>query len=98
MEAACSWEGSEVTRAADTYQKASMRGTPDGLQRGIHLQHLDDRDDALGSVGAFAPKVEPTELVIAHAARGHKRASVSTAMGCSRLSESEHVRRTCVLK
>ena len=59
-----------------------MRGAPDGLQRSIHLEHLDNRDDALGRVGAVAPKVEPTELVIAHAARGHKRASVSTAMGC----------------
>ena len=74
----------DALKAADTYQKASMRGTPDGLQRGIHLEHLDDRDDALGSVGALAPiRTDPTELIIPQAAsKGQKQASVSNAMGC----------------
>ena len=72
-----------LTRAADVCQKANMCDTPDGLQRRIYLEHLADRDDALGRVGAVAPKVKPTELVIAHAAsKGHKCASVSAAMGC----------------
>ena len=69
--------------AADTYQKANTCDAPDGLQRSIHLQHLDEGDDALGSVGAIAHKIEPTELVVYQAAsKGHKRENVSTAMGC----------------
>ena len=72
-----------LSAAADTYQKASMCDAPDGLQRSIHLEHLADRDDALGSVGALAESGEPTKLVTAQAAsKGHKRESVSTAMGC----------------
>ena len=73
----------EVTKAADACRKANTCDAPDGLQRGIHLEHLDDRDDALGSVGALAVFVEPTKLVIVQAAsKGQKQASVSNAMGC----------------
>ena len=72
-----------LTVAADAYQKANTCDAPDGLQRGIRLEHLADRDNALGSVGAVAKHVEPTKLVIAHAAsKGHKCASVSAALGC----------------
>ena len=72
-----------LTVAADTYQKPSMCDAPDGLQRGIHLEHVDDRDDALGSVGARAISVDPTKCVVIQAAsKGHKRKSVSTVMGC----------------
>ena len=69
--------------AADAYQKANTCDAPDGLQRGIHLEHLDDRDDALGSVGAVASRrVDPTELALPQAvSKGHKCESVSTAMG-----------------
>ena len=61
-----------------------MCDTPDGLQRGIHLEHLADRDDALGSVGALAVRVaDPTKRIVVQAAStGQKQASVSTAMGC----------------
>ena len=40
----------------------------DGLQRLIHLEHLRDRRDAIGSVGAFAICIDPTELVSAQTA------------------------------
>ena len=80
-------QASALLWAADTYRKAGMCGTPDGLQRGIHLEHLADRDDALGSVGALdrvsTPVVEPTKRVgVQAASTGQKQASVSTAMGC----------------
>ena len=65
-------------KAADTYQKTNTCDALDGLQRSIHLQHLDDRDDALGN-----PSVDPTERIAAHAAsKGHERENLSTAMGC----------------
>ena len=75
--------GRALTEAADVCRKANMCDAPDGLQRGIHLEHLADRDDALGSVGAFTFLIEPTKLVIVQAARGHNKcAGVSAAMGC----------------
>ena len=52
--------------------KRRARVAPHGLQRPIHLEHLADCDDALGSVGApeitifaaAAIPVEATELVV----------------------------------
>ena len=65
-------------------RRRARASTPDGLQRGIHLEHLADRDDALRSVGAHSSmSVDPTERVgVQAASMGQKQASVSTAMGC----------------
>ena len=53
-------------------EKASASCTPDALQRRVHLEHLGDGDDALGSVGAFAEHVQSAELVVVQAAEKRK--------------------------
>ena len=54
----------DASKAADGCQIGQVwTGALDGLQRGIHFEHLADRDDALGSVGATASPVDPAERV-----------------------------------
>ena len=54
-----------LSMAADGCQIGQVwTGALDGLQRGIHFEHLADRDDALGSVVAIAVFVDSTEGVI----------------------------------
>ena len=74
-----------MSAAADTCQiisrgvalLARLCSTPDALEGGVDLQHLGNLDDALSGVGAFAPVVKATELIVVQPAMEYLRAQVS---------------------
>ena len=74
-----------LSAAADTLSESEHMGAPDGLQGGIHLEHLGDCDNAYSSIGASAHRVEPTELVAVQAAsEGADRQQALSAAADSR--------------
>ena len=53
-----------------------MRRALEAHQGGIHFEHVADGDNALSGVGAVAPLVDPTELVVGETMR-QKASTVS---------------------